>query len=141
MVLWRQKSEDDRRYNVATGASITGAARAVLMRGLAGAKRAVYCDTDSIICESLTGVAMDDKRIGAWKLEKSGTKIAIAGKKMYALYDGRKVVKIASKGVTVTGAQICDAARGKTIITVRDAPTYNMTHRSVRFIKRKVRAT
>ena len=42
-----------RQYiNVATAASITGAVRAMLMKGLHCVQNPVYCDTDSIICES-----------------------------------------------------------------------------------------
>jgi DNA polymerase type B, organellar and viral len=165
MVLWRIKSEDGARYNVATGASITGAARAVLMRGLAGAKRAVYCDTDSIICESLTGVEIDKHNIGAWKLEQIGDSIAIAGKKMYALYDKKKVVKFASKGVGVTekemrefakrnkiedesqaksglmGEKIGRVSRGEKVVFQRDAPSYRMLDGSVNFITRNVKST
>lgn len=141
MVLWRIPSNSGSRYNVATGASITGAARAVLMRGLATAKRPIYCDTDSLICEGVHGLELDKTIIGAWKHEADGDKIAIAGKKSYALYDGRKLVKIASKGVKVSGAEMCDAAMGKDVLYRSDAPTYNMKQGSVRFMTRTLRRT
>lgn len=73
-------------YNVACGASITGAVRATLFRGLCAASRPVYCDTDSIICEDYRG-PVDDTVLGAMKLEGDGDLLAIAGKKMYALFD------------------------------------------------------
>lgn len=141
MVLWRIPSADGSRFNVATGASITGAARAVLMRGLYNAKRAVYCDTDSIICEDIGGVVIDSKKIGAWKHEQEGDKLAVAGKKMYALFDGRKCVKIASKGVRITGAQMIQAASGKDVTYYKDAPSYNLEHGTVKFMSRTVRMT
>lgn len=85
-VLWAKpvKPASWSYFNVGTGASITGAARSYLLRGLAAAKRPVYCDTDSIICESLN-MPLDEKELGAWKLEAEGTRLAIAGKKTYAL--------------------------------------------------------
>lgn len=141
LVMWRIPSNSGARFNVATGASITGAARAVLMRGIAGARRPIYCDTDSIICEANPSLEIDNRKIGAWKLEKTGDKIAIAGKKSYALYMGRKMVKMASKGVHVTGAQMCQAAEGEDIIYRSAAPTYNMQHGTVRFTKRTLRRT
>jgi DNA polymerase elongation subunit (family B) len=66
-------------YNVATAASITGAARANLLRNIALAKRPVYCDTDSIICEGFNG-ELNETELGGWKLEASGDRIAIGGK-------------------------------------------------------------
>jgi hypothetical protein len=43
-------------YNIATAASITGAARANLLRNLSLSDRPIYCDTDSIICEDFSGI-------------------------------------------------------------------------------------
>lgn len=80
-------------YNVATGASITGSARASLLRGMQKAKRLVYSDTDSIIAESLD-IDADPTKLGAWKHEnvdkETGKAIpcqvmVIAGKKIYCL--------------------------------------------------------
>lgn len=76
-------------FNVATGASITGAARAVLLRAIARSKRPLYGDTDSIICESLDA-DLDAEKLGAWKLEATGTLLAVAGKKTYALFSDTK---------------------------------------------------
>lgn len=140
MLLWRKPSDDDRRYNVATGASITGAARAVLMRGLHSSTRPIYCDTDSVICESF-GEEIDDTKIGAWKFEKDGDKLAIAGKKMYALFKGNEVVKLASKGVRISGQDMLRAAKGETVTYYKDAPTYNMQHGTVKFMSRRVTLT
>lgn len=127
------------RYNIMTAASITGAARALLLEGLHNAVNPVYCDTDSIICESLNG-DLDEKRLGAWKLEASGDSIAIAGKKLYAVKDKGELVKHACKGVRITPSQIYEVASGGEVTYENQAPTFSIT-KETRFIKRTVRAT
>jgi hypothetical protein len=137
-VLWSKPSEDVTRYNVATGASITGCSRSFLIRALATAKRPIYCDTDSIICEELgPDTEYDDTKIGAWKLEKSGDKIAIAGKKLYAMFDGIECIKMASKGVRLTAAQIEYVATGGKVTWKKDAPTFSLSC-GTRFLHRNV---
>ena len=79
--IWRRPNPSPHGFfDVAIAASITSASRALLAHALANAKRPIYCDTDSIICESLN-VDLDPQKIGAWKLEASGTDCYIAGKK------------------------------------------------------------
>lgn len=136
--IWRKHSNAQAFYDVATAASITGAARAVLMRGLSASTRAVYCDTDSIICEEFAG-DLDESRLGAWKLEAEGDAIAIAGKKLYALRDKKEYVKIASKGVRLTGPEIFDICRGKSIEWHNDAPSFSLSN-GVRFVHRKIKS-
>jgi DNA polymerase type B, organellar and viral len=161
-VLWKRESENDTRYNVAIGASITGAARSALIRALATAKRPLYCDTDSIICESLHGVTISDTQLGAWKIEKSGNRFCIGGKKLYALMnmkeqctcprDSKGVmvkasekckqhVKHASKGTRLTPEQIQAVADGATVTYFKDAPTYNVNTGKDRYLKRRVKMT
>jgi hypothetical protein len=140
-IIWRRKANTATRFNVATGASITGAARSLIIRGLAAAKRPLYCDTDSIICEDLKGVEIDDVKLGAWKIEKEGTWAALAGKKLYALFDGGECVKRASKGVRIRPDEIVKAASGMTIEFLKDAPTYDFKTGHDRYIKRRVRMT
>lgn len=81
-------------YNVATAASITGAARALLMQGLytcnvVDKAKVLYVDTDSMFTygypESLEVVK--DKTLGKWNFEAQGVVMALAGKKQYALFD------------------------------------------------------
>src|SRR6185312_6726677 len=88
-VIWQRKAEikESSYYVVAIGASITSAARAYLFDALQRADDPVYCDTDSIVCKHLQG-PLDATKLGAWKLEAQGDAIAIAGKKMYALFNG-----------------------------------------------------
>lgn len=136
--IWRKQSASQAFYDVATAASITGAARAVLMRAISAARRPVYCDTDSIICESLD-LPLHDSELGKWKLEASGDRIAIAGKKLYALKDGRKHVKSASKGARLTGQDIFDICKGKTIHWHNDAPSFSLAN-GVSFVDRKIQS-
>lgn len=140
-IMWQQKSFCNSRYNVATGASITGGTRSLLIRAIAKAKRPIYCDTDSLFCESLKGVPLDDTKIGHWKLEKHGNKMAIGGRKVYALFDRGKCVKSASKGSHITPEQITAVAMGEQIDWFNPAPTFNMKTHQVTFLKRRVKMT
>lgn len=140
-ILWKQHSYSTSRYNVATGASITGGTRSLLIRALAKAIRPLYCDTDSLVCEGLSGVEIDDTKIGAWKIEKTCTSMAIAGRKLYALYDGNVCVKMASKGVHLTADEIKHVATGHQVTWKKDAPTFDFKTHSARYLKRTVRMT
>lgn len=139
-IVWGKPAPQKRFFDVAIAASVTGASRAVLMLGIAGAKRPIYCDTDSIICESLRGVKLDEHALGAWKLEASGDRLAIAGKKLYALFDGDKVVKKASKGVKLAALDIEKIALGGEVMWRSDAPNFALNG-STRFISRIARKT
>jgi hypothetical protein len=126
--------------NVATGASITGAARARLLRGLAAAENAIYCDTDSIICKSLDGLEIGTKALGSWTHEAQGHTVAIVEKKLYCVlgetaidpkegakrikkYGRADCVKLASKGVRLHADDIIAAARGEVITHTMGFPT------------------
>lgn len=126
--------------NVATGASITGAARARLLRGLTGAVNPIYCDTDSIICERLDGVEIGTKALGSWTHEAQGHTVAIVEKKLYCVlgenatdekerakrmkkYGRVDCVKLASKGVRLHADDIIAAARGEVIEHTMGFPT------------------
>lgn len=126
------------RHNVATAASITGAARARLFQGLRNAIRPVYCDTDSVICEGLENVPLDPVKLGAWDLEKTGDRLSVVGRKTYALYEGGQCVKLASKGVRATGDDIVRIAEGEVIEFKNIAPTFSLK-KAPHFIKRKVK--
>jgi hypothetical protein len=85
-------------------ASITSAARAYLMRAIHGATRPIYCDTDSLICESLAPeTVIDGNVLGAWKLELDNiTECAIAGPKLYAtlaINNGHRQIDVKAKGL------------------------------------------
>lgn len=149
-VLWDRPSERNTVYNSAIGASITGAARSVLLRALAKSERPVYCDTDSIACASLPNDAvLDSKQLGAWKLEASADEACICGRKTYAFFKDGARVKAANKGVptwnpkTRTGFSDKDfraVANGRTVTISNDAPTYKLDG-TVNFITREIRMT
>jgi hypothetical protein len=167
LVIWAKPSRNrfNGFFNVATGASITGAARSQLLRGLSRATRPIYCDTDSIICKSLgegKGVKLDPgtKELGTWALEAEGDLFACAGKKLYALFsytdatdskgkpreevtfEGRKMycVKKASKGAILKASEILDVARGNKVRFVSDRPNFKLDG-TVEFIEREISCT
>lgn len=138
--IWSKPAASFAYFNVATAASITGAVRATLLHGIANSTRPLYCDTDSIFCTDMVGVK-DDNNLGAWKEEAQGNVIAIAGKKMYALLDTTRpdvwsdkeqrmvddtLIKKASKGVNLHHQAISNIARGDTVETRNDAPTFKL---------------
>jgi len=147
-IIWKRKPQlggnegrHQRTYNVATGASITGASRAVLMNAIAKAERPIYCDTDSIICKSLDGVTLHDKNLGAWKHEATSETACIGGKKLYALFDAAgECNKQANKGVNLTPQEIREVCQGEVITSARIAPSFHLDG-SYNFITRKVRMT
>jgi hypothetical protein len=145
-VIWQRPTQMHHYYNVATGASITGAARSVLLRGIHAATRPIYCDTDSIICENLAGVTIDAELLGAWKLEANCSLAAICGKKLYALFTASEnptnetCVKKAHKGARLTGMEILRIARGSTLDTCNPVPAFHFDGTAT-FTKRRIRKT
>ena len=145
-IIWKRKPQlsterTTRNYNVATGASITGASRAVLLEAIARADTPIYCDTDSIICRNLKHVSLDSKKLGSWKEEAIASTACIGGKKLYALFDGKGTcVKQANKGVNLTAQEIRKVCKGATIESKRIAPSFHLDG-SYNFITRKVRMT
>ena len=127
-------------FNVATAASITSAARALLLRGISNATRPIYCDTDSIMCEALDNVPIGSKELGAWKLEAQGDLACIGGKKLYAVFDNDKEVKKASKGVRLSAYEIARICQGETIEYSNPVPKFHLDG-STSFITRNIKAT
>lgn len=149
--LWRRKVNEEQKEDeestamgfedVAIAASITSAARAVLMLAIVQAKRPVYCDTDSLICEGLGRYAnISDTILGAWKHEGNGDVIAIAGKKLYALFNRGVEIKSASKGVKLDGEEIRRVALGETVMWENDAPNFSLLG-GARFVHRRAQST
>jgi hypothetical protein len=139
-IIWSRPLKEHFYYNIATGASITGAARAVLLRGLRAAVNPYYCDTDSIMCESLSGVPVSDSDLGAWKLECEGDRAAICGKKLYAVWNGEDGIKKAHKGARLTFDEIWRVAKGGEIEACNPVPAFKWDG-SYRFTKRTIRST
>jgi hypothetical protein len=141
--IWSRPSAaaDWAYFDVCIGASITGAARSLLLRALAGADRPIYCDTDSIICRGMGDARIDKSALGAWKIEAHADMAAIAGKKLYACKLGPEFVKYASKGVQMDPQIIVDVAAGHVYKYIRDAPSYTLRTFGHKFIQREIRAT
>jgi hypothetical protein len=97
--LWERASFPWRFFNVGTGASITGAARAVLLDAICKSTDPLYCDTDSLICKFLD-CPTDPSKLGYWDIEAEFDEVIIAGKKTYAArLAGSEEIKVRSKGV------------------------------------------
>src|ERR1700723_908265 len=134
--LWERESRPWRFLNVGTGASITGAARAVLMEGIENAIDPIYCDTDSIICRDLRNSHIDPVDFGAWEIEAQFSECIIAGKKLYAcrsapLPNGELSAKdkIRSKGVAGLDWDKMQRILDNEIIeAINKGPTMSATH-------------
>jgi len=144
--LWERPSPSKRYNNVATGASITGAARAVLLEGIQHAKNPLYCDTDSLLCEDLDAskVEIHQTKLGAWKLENEWTEAIIVAKKGYYLYNANTgAEKFRWKGAPAAALNRSVYERtfaGESVITVATGLT--MTKNSVaHYQTRTLRAT
>lgn len=137
--IWSKPSPNARLYNVATAASITGGARASLLRGISAARRCLYVDTDSIFANELSA-EINPKKLGAWKHEFTGDKIAIAGKKLYAVMKGDQCIKKASKGVNISDKQIFSIARGNVVEHASPVPNFKLDGNH-KFITRRIKMT
>jgi len=137
--IWRIKSQTKAYYDVAIAASITSASRANLLQALAQAKRPVYCDTDSIICERFGG-HVDEHELGAWKHEATLTRIAIAGKKLYAGFnEAGEVEKLATKGVRLSAEEIVRVCTGGDVHWQNAAPSFSISN-PPKFISRTIKS-
>jgi DNA polymerase elongation subunit (family B) len=153
-IIWRRPLATKFWYNIATGASITGAARAVLLKGIHATQEPLYCDTDAIICRGASHVPIHPTNLGQWDCEATGRVVAIAGKKLYALLgnsppkDAKEpekigdlwLVKKAHKGVRLTGAEIFRVAKGETVEVGNPVPKFRLDG-TWSFTKRKIRRT
>jgi Vibrio phage DNA polymerase len=155
--IWHKPTPRLTFNNVGVAASVTGAARAVLLEALQHAEKAIYCDTDSIICENLEGVDLHPTRLGAWDCEDEATRVAIAGRKLYCVWHARPKKRtkrqlvdglspdytIKNKGVSV-GELTCDDLLGMLdggeTVTRNRAPTLNRLG-GQSYIERRIRAT
>jgi hypothetical protein len=136
--------------DVSIAASITSAARAVLLEAITRAKRPLYCDTDSIICEELPGVE-DTGELGDWAPvaydgHKVFSRVVIAGKKIYGLgyrkpgnRNWQWIVK--SKGGRLTGPGLLAMLKGELVTYRREAPTFGPSLVPKPFIVRRFKQT
>ncbi len=154
--IWQKPSPGFRYNNVGTAASITGAARAVLMEALHNSVDPIYCDTDSIICKGWNANMWIDKTaLGAWDLEDEFSEVIISGKKLYAVMHKtpkrrtaeelerglKSEYTIKSKGVAgVTWQQMLQLLDGAVIPVPNRAPTLTKTGAQY-YLTRDIRAT
>jgi len=145
--LWEKPNPMYRFLNVGTAASITGAARAVLLEAIHNSTDAIYCDTDSLICRDLRNVTIDGQELGAWDIEQEFDEVIICGKKLYAckvrgIADGHKDrVKVRSKGVSGRAwGDFVAMLDGKIIDVLNKGVTMNNRGQQF-YMRRKIRAT
>lgn len=145
--IWQRPAPHTRFNNVGTAASITGAARSILMRAIAGAVDPIYCDTDSLICKSISGVEIDPVKLGAWDLEAEYSEVIVLGKKLYSCkpldytVGQEDEIKVRSKGVSgLTWDHMERMLRDEVVTMTNRAPTLEKTGRQY-YMTRQVRAT
>ena len=154
-VIWERPNPNVHFNNVATAASITGAARAILLDAIHNSVDPIYCDTDSLICRDLSSVEIDPVKLGAWDLEKEFDEVIICGKKEYICkvkgkQDGQEGrYKVRCKGAQFEQDEILDGRvwnkfqsmlDGKIIQVLNRAPTMNKKGDQF-YMRRNIRAT
>lgn len=148
--IWQRPAPIRGFNNVATAASITGAARSILMRAINNATDPIYCDTDSLICRALDNVQIDKKELGAWDLEDEFDEVIIAGKKLYACKTTSKTsgqpdkIKVRSKGVaegSLTWDMMLKLLEAEAFVDIpARAPTLTKAG-TQKYMDRRIRAT
>ncbi|HKI68323.1 MAG TPA: DNA polymerase, partial [Verrucomicrobiae bacterium] len=135
--LQKKHGEDWRNFpkffNVATGASITGFARARLLSAACevGRDNIVYMDTDCLFIVpggNLDALPRDDN-LGSWNWEGRAAPAYVAGKKLYAAHivsGPKKGTKIACKGGKLTATEIKRITKGEKIEWKNPAPTFHL---------------
>jgi len=138
--LYARDADEGEFFNVAIAASITGFARAYLLRAIKNSRGFVYCDTDSVFCESLECLKSDTE-LGAWKCEGEFDRMIICGKKLYCAFPKNPKVKhkIACKGVKLTSKDFEKMACGETVIYDRETPSINMKRGEISYLTRAVK--
>jgi len=144
--------------NVATGASITGFARAYLLRAIhaVGEPHIIYCDTDSLVVDQFgdTSALTQSDKIGDWELEINRARVGhFNGKKQYAIeVDGKapctcqnrngtcKRHKVVNKGARLTFQEMERMAAGEEILYEPAAPSFSLA-RGIVFTDRLIRKT
>lgn len=144
--------------NVATGASVTGYARASLLRAIhaVGAEHVIYCDTDSLVVTQFANTAAlpQENKIGDWECEISNAPVGhFAGKKLYAIDIDPKAKcccidrdgacprhKVVTKGARLTFNEIVRVVNGESIIYNPAAPSFSLAQ-GIDFVPRSIRRT
>jgi len=136
-----------RFYNLATAASITGYVRAMLWKTICKATRPVYCDTDSITAESFGTDVNISSLLGDWEIEYEYDRVAVCGKKLYAMHikgkppNSKTAWKTASKGAKLTFREIIKVAAGEKILYNNPVPTFSVSKAKPTFVHREIQGT
>lgn len=139
--IYKKPVTEWRFNNVGTAASITGAARAKLMVAKHHAVNAIYCDTDSLICEALPNVEIHPTKLGAWDKEAEMTTVRIAGKKLYGYAGGQFEKPVTKcKGGQISWDELHRLIAGDTVVSEARAPTLTR-YGEQNYINRRLRAT
>ena len=154
--IWSKPAPSYSFNNVGTAASITGAARAILLEALQNVTDPIYCDTDSIICREIgKGIWLDKTALGAWDLEDEFTRVVIAGKKLYSVEHKSPKQRSAedlerglspnytvkSKGSSgILWDEMISMLNGEIISKTNSGPTLNRFSEQT-YLTRKIRAT
>lgn len=140
-LVWQRPSPSDKFNNVATGASITGAARAKLLEAICNSIDPIYCDTDSLICKELHNMEIHKTKLGAWDIECEMSEVIVAGKKLYAYtkLDGNKKTK-AKGSSALSYAELNAIYEGETILSKQKGVTLTKTGEQF-YMKRRISAT
>lgn len=153
--IWSKPAPQFTFYNVGVAASITGAARSILLRAIHNAVDPIYCDTDSIICRDLKNVELHKSKLGAWDLEDTFKSVEIAGKKLYAVEHAKPKIRtpeqlergisplwtVKSKGAdNVSWQEIARMIDGETIPNTMFGPTLTR-YDTQEYLTRNIRAT
>lgn len=143
--------------NVATGASITGYARASLLRAIhaIGSENVIYTDTDSLVLKSSADLSRLDigKELGQWTIELKDCPTGhFAGKKLYAIdlgnnapctcsgMQGCKRHKVVTKGGRLTYKEMGRVVAGESVVYEAQAPSFSLV-RGNHFIRRTIKST
>lgn len=139
--VWQRPSPSDRYNNVATGASITGAARSVLLEAIMNSVDPVYCDTDSLICKELKNTETHESKLGAWDIECEMSLVIIAGKKLYGyIRNDEKQITKAKGASTMTFDEIERIYDGEILVNTAKGVTLTKTGKQ-HYMERRISAT
>jgi len=147
--IWERPAPRSLYNNVGTAASITGAARADLLRTIHNCTNALYCDTDSVICSDYdkNAIRIHPTELGAWDLEAEFSEVIIVGKKLYACKPKdfkagqEKKIKVKSKGASgLEWNDMLALLEGKTVSTTQKGATLTKTGRQF-YLTRNIKRT
>ncbi len=121
--------------DVGIAASITGLARSIMLEIIATSKRPIYCDTDSLICESANEKFIGNE-LGDLELEHDNIDtVIVASKKMYEIYRKGELIGHASKGICYAEGDIKKLVAKGILVKENIAPTMALGKKST-FITR-----